>query len=107
MRPYSVPKVDVADNRTRRQIDDQHFVSIDAGLADTRTAINGHKSGAAIGRGGDFMTVNAGCLLRYGRNLSRRDRIDKTHVAVALIDYEQRLSGHARCDHHETESWQQ
>src|SRR5579864_3957505 len=107
MRPYSVPKVDVADNRTRWQIDDQHFVSIDAGLAHTGAAIDGHKSGAAIGRGGDFMTMNPGGLFGYGRNLSRRHRIDETHVAVALIDYKQRLSVHSRCDHHETESWQQ
>jgi hypothetical protein len=53
------------------------------------------------------MTMNSAGLLCYGRKLSRRRRIDDAHIAVALIDDQQRLSTDARWDQSEAKTQQQ
>ena len=53
------------------------------------------------------MTMNPGGLFGYGRNLSRGHRIDDAYIAVAMIDYQQRLSTDAPWDQSETKTRQQ
>src|ERR1039457_6374972 len=65
------------------------------------------KGSASIRGDGNFMTMNSGGLLCYGRNLSRRHRIYDAQIAVALVDYQQRLSTDARWDQSKTKSWEQ
>ena len=107
MRSYPMTKIDVADDLPRWQIDDEHLVSIDTWLSDAGAAIDRDKGSASIRGDGNFMTMNSGGLLCYGRDLSRRHRIYDAQIAVALVDYQQRLSTDARWDQSKTKSWEQ
>src|SRR5204863_8597541 len=100
-------KINMADNLPRSHVDDQHLVSIDAGLSHAGTAIDGQKGSAPILGSGDFMPVNTWSLLINGRNLPRRCSIDDAHIAVALVYHQQRLSFGAQRKQCEAERRQQ
>jgi hypothetical protein len=102
-----VAKLDVTDDRTRGQVENEHLVSIDARLSHTGAAVDGHKCSASIRRNRDFMTVNPGRFLCYGRNLSRGNRINDAQIGVTLVDYQQCLSADAHWKQSETKTWQQ
>ena len=96
MRPDAVAEVNIANDFSRRQIDDQHLVSINARLSHPGASINRHKGGASVPGDSDFITVNARGRFGDGRDLPASRRIDDTHIGVSLVDDQQSLCCVAR-----------
>ncbi len=92
----AVAKVDVADDFARGQIDDQHFVAIEAGVTDADIAVDGNVGDAAVRGCSGFMTVHDGYAFGDGRDRLFGGGVDKADVFISLVDDDQQRRG-SRC----------
>ena len=76
-------KVNLAGNRTGRDVDHDHLPAIGSRLSDARVSIDGHVGGPAIGRGCDLVPRDA--PFRHRGQLLCRRRIDDAEIAVTLV----------------------
>ena len=89
----AVAEVDMADDYTRGQIDDQHLVAIEPGHANADIAIDGNVGDTAIRRCSGFMAVHDrhvfgnGCDLLFGRS------IDQADIFISLVDDDEKRRG--------------
>jgi hypothetical protein len=96
MRTHAMTKIDVADDGPRRDIDHEHFVAVDAGLAHAAAAVDRHKGRAPVGGDGNFVSVNAGRFFRDSGDFFCGNRIDETQIDIGLVYDQQRLRLEAR-----------
>jgi hypothetical protein len=91
MGAHAMAEVDDAGDLAGGNVDDEHLVAVSAGATDACVAVDGEVGGAAVGRGGDFVSGDA--VFLEGVSLFRGGGVDEGEGVVFLIGDEEGAGG--------------